>query len=296
MQHLSVGIFGDKELMKRLGKQGTVNDIAIYNHASSEGVFTYMTPASEERIHPLLQVLNIVDVPVIAGDVTKEMAEQIVAIDTMNYDHGFIISKSEDMKKIIKGTSLEKFVFVEDEKELKEKLKEVKTAPITDKPWAPIDNYFNVKSVGTVVLSIVKGGTIKKHDKLTIQPIAKEVLVKGIQSQDKDIDQAEAGMRAGFNLKGVESDELKRGYVLCKEASVSKNVSIDFSKSRYSKDSIEKGSSILLSIGAQVIAGRVEDEMRISLEQPAVFFEGQKCIIASTKQTMPRIIGSGVVK
>lgn len=293
--HLSVGIFGDNELLKKLGKQGTCNDILIYNHASSEGVFTYLAPANSEHVHALLQVLQIIDVPVIAGEVTRELAEMIVAIDTMNFDSGFIISKSEDMKKIIKGTSLEKFTFVEDDRELREKIKSVQSKPMTDTPWAPIDNYFMVKSVGTVVLCVVKGGTIKKHDKLFIQPLGKEVFIKGIQSQDKDIEEAKAGMRGGFNLKGVESDELKRGYVLCKDAIVSKKITIDFTKSKFTKDTVEKGNNVLVSIGTQVSAGKIEETapLTIMTEHPIVHYPGQKCIIASTKTAMPRIIGAG---
>ncbi len=298
MQHLSVGVFGNKELIKQLGKQGTCNDILIYNHGSSDGVYTFMAPRDSERIHPLLQVLQIIDVPVIiANEITQELAEQIVAIDVMNFDTGFIVSKSDQIKNIIKGTSLEKFQFIEDDRELREKIKSISSKPLTDRPWAPIDNYFMVKSVGTVVLSVVKGGTIKKHDKLFVQPLGKEVLIKGIQSQDKDIEEAHAGMRGGFNLKGVETDELKRGYVLCTDAIVSKSVKINFTKSKFTKDTIEKGNNVLIGIGTQVVAGRIEESnpLTVATENPVVRFSGQKCIIASTKVAMPRIIGAGKI-
>ena len=296
MHHLSIGIFGDNELLKKLGKQGTCNDILIYNHGSSDGIYTFMAPRDSERVHALLQVLQIIDVPVIVvNEVTKELAEQIVAIDAMNFESGFIISTSDNMEKIIKGTSLEQFEFVEDDKDLREKLKLIDSKPVTENPWAPIDNYFMVKSVGTVVLSAVKGGTIKKHDKLFVQPLGKEVLVKGIQSQDKDIEEAHAGMRGGFNLKGVESDELKRGYVLCKDAIVSKKIVVDFKKSKFSKDTAEKGNNVLIAVGTQVVAGKIEESepLTITTENPVVYFPGQKCIVTSTKVAMPRVIGAG---
>src|SRR3989338_11167471 len=296
--HLSIGIFGNNEFMKKLGKQGTINDIMIYNHASSEGVFSFLAPNSpENKIQSILQVINIIDIPIIVSDsITKELAEQIIFLDAFGFKKGFIISKSEDLKNIIKNTSLEKYEFIEDEKELREKLKECRPKEIVDRVWIPVDNYFNVKSVGTVVLCIVKGGTVKKHEKLILQPLNKEVLIKGIQSQDKDIDQAEAGMRAGLNIKGVEADEIKRGYVLCKDAVVSKKVNIEFSKSKYSKENLEKGLSVFFSLGLQIIPGRIEDDLSILLEHPAVFFPNQKFIIVSTKQTMPRIIGTGRMK
>jgi selenocysteine-specific translation elongation factor len=308
--HLTIGIFGDKELIKRLGKQGTVNDIALYNHGSSEGVFTFASPNSpENRIQPLLQVLSMIDVPVIAGPVTKEMAEQMIAIDSFGFEKGILISPSEDMVRLIKGTSLEKYEILQDERELREKLHGMKPKPIIDNPWLPIDNYFMVKSVGTVVLCVNKGCAVKKHEKLMVQPMSggkassdafspgREVLVKGIQSQDRDIEIIEEAMRAGVNLKGVDAEELKRGFVLCRDAQVSKSVKLRFQKSRFAKESPEKGIQYYLSVGLQVIAGKVEsvsgEEISLSLEQPAVFFHGQKCMLASTKPVMPRVLGSG---
>ncbi len=301
MHHLTIGIFGNNEFIKKLGKQGTINDLMIYNHASSEGVYTFMAPnSSENKIQPLLQILGIIDLPVIVSDsISKELAEQIIAIGAVGFEKGFIISTNEQLKSIISGTVAEKYEWLSDEKELRAKLKDIKTKPITSEPWAPIDNYFNVKSVGTVVLSISKGATIKKHDKLFVQPIGKEVMIKGIQSQDKDIDTAEGGMRAGFNLKGIEADELKRGYVVCKDATISKNVTISFTKSKYSKEVTDVGSQVFLSIGLQVIPARIEQngaELKLTLEHQVAYFPSQKCVIASTKQIMPRIIGSGTMK
>ncbi len=300
MQHLTAGIFGDKELLKKLGKQGTVNDIAIYNHASSDGVYTYAAPNSDEKIQPLLQVLGIIDVPVIAAsEVTRELAEQIIAIDAAGFEKGFIISADDQLKNIIKGTVAEKYEWISDEKELRERLKDIKNPPATSEPWAPVDNYFNVKSVGTVVLTIIKGGTIKKHDRLLVQPLGKEVLIKGIQSQDKDIDQAEAGMRAGLNLKGIDADDLKRGYVICNSAEVSKNVKIEFKKSKYSRESTDTGNQIFLSAGTQCVPGRIENSesnlLTVLLEHPIAYIKNQKCLVATTKQTMPRIMGSGTI-
>jgi selenocysteine-specific translation elongation factor len=302
MKHLTIGIFGDKEFTKKIAKPGTVNDIMMYNHASSGGVFSYASPNSQEnKIQTLLQTVNLVDVPVVVSDViTKELAEQIIAIDSLGFEKGFIISNSEDLKAIIKGTTLEKFEWVKDEKELREKLMDIDPVNLSDKPWFPVDNYFDVKSVGTVVLSVSRGAAIKKYDKILVQPLGKEVMIKGIQSQDKDLEQTEKGVRVGLNLKGVEADELKRGYVLCGEANVSKSIDINFCKNRYTKESLESGMQIFLSVGLQVNVGKVvnaaNQSLSVALEAPIAYLQNQKCIIASTKQNMPRILGSGIMK
>ncbi len=308
MHHITIGIFGNNEFLKKLGKQGTINDIMIYNHGSSEGVFTYVAPNSpENKIQPLLQAISMIDVPVIvANELTKELAEQIIALDAFGFEKGFIISDSEDLKKIIKGTSIEKYEWLDEREQsvdviLKEKLKTAQAMPINKDVWIPIDNYFNVKSVGTVILSIIKGGSVKKYDKLIIQPIGKEVVVKGIQSQDKDIEEASFGMRAGLSLKGVEADEIRRGYVICRDtAIVSKTINLEFSRNKYSKEPIENGMQVFVSVGLQVIPGKIENiessTLSISLEHPVVCAHGQKCLVASTQQTMPRILGNGTIK
>jgi selenocysteine-specific translation elongation factor len=311
--HLTVGVFGDPELAKRLGKQGTINDIALYNHGSGGDVITFAAPNSaENRIQPLLQVLGMIDVPVVAcpdpakgnegagGHLpSKELAEQMIAIDACRFSSGFLLSPSPELKSLIKGTSLEGFVVVEDERELRESLKSVDPEPLTDKPWIPIDNYFTVRSVGTVVLSVNKGRPVKRYDKLSVQPLGKEVLVKGIQSQDKDVEEVAEGMRAGINLKGVEADELRRGFVLCREASVSRRVRVRFRKSPFSREPPAAGMQYYLSVGLQVIAGRIEEasgeELSVMLEHPAAFLPGLRCVLASTKPAMPRILGSGTM-
>ena len=76
MKHLIVGILGNhedsQELVKKLGKKGTGSDIELYNHGSSEGVFTYVC-VNSDKIQALLQTLGMIDVPVI---VVKELTKE----------------------------------------------------------------------------------------------------------------------------------------------------------------------------------------------------------------------------
>jgi len=302
--HANIGIFGDQELAKKLAKAGTTNDIAIYNHASSEGVFSYIYPNSD-KLQPLLQVIGMTDFPIVVfREMTKEFGEQIVAADAARFENGFLVDAGvgeEKIKQSVKGTSLERFTILPNEPAAIRQAV-IGTAIKRDnasEPWLPIDNYFDVKGVGTVVLTVVKKGKIKKYDTLRLEPIGKEVLVKGMQSQDKDVTEAEAGVRLGVNIKGVEIDDLKRGYVLCKSAIVSKSIKIKFSRSRYSREQLEKGSQLFVACGLQIVAGTAEDVsgdvISISLERTIAHQQGEKCIIGSTKQTLPRILGSGVI-
>ena len=145
--HLTVGVFGDQELAKRLGKKGTTNDIAIFNHASSEAVLTYVCPNSE-KVQPLLQTLNMIDAPIlVANSLTKEIGEMIVAIDEMKFEKGFILTGIADqLGQVIKNTSLKNFEIVE-ESSLRQEILNLNIERNKDFLLVPIDNYFSVTGV-----------------------------------------------------------------------------------------------------------------------------------------------------
>jgi len=303
--HLTIGIFGDQdqELARRLGKKGTTNDIAIFNHSSSEGVLTYVCPNSE-KVQPLLQVLNMIDVPIlVANKLTKEVGEMIIGLDEMNFEKGFIITGiGEQIQSIIKDTSLEKFE-ITDENNLRTLLLGLKIDRHdgqNDFLMIPIDNYFKVTGIGTIILGIIKSGVIKKYDKVFLEPLGKEVLIKGIQSQDNDLEEACAGMRVGLNLKGVEAEDVKRGFVLCREINKASALKVRFEKNSFSKQEVKEGMNVLLCVGLQVVTCNVESvgkgkekELVLKSNQPIAYVKNQRCIIASQNDTYPRIIGSG---
>jgi selenocysteine-specific translation elongation factor len=162
----------------------------------------------------------------------------------------------------------------------------------------PIDNYFNVKGVGTVILGIVKSGKLKLHEKVFVEPLGKEVVVKGIQSQDKDIEETEPGMRVGLNLKGIEAEEVKRGFVICRNIEKSSELKINFIKNKFFKQELKSGMSILLSVGLQAITCNIEsigNELILKSSQTIAYRKNQHCLVASQNDVLPRIIGSGTI-
>src|SRR3989338_8638453 len=128
MLHLTAGIFGNAEFAKKLGKQGTANDLIIYNHGSSEGAFTYVV-VNSEKVQSLLQAVNMIDVPVfVLNELNAVIGEQIVAVAEFGVDHGFFILDGvmeEQIKPIIKGTCLEGFKIINGSVELVEELKKL---------------------------------------------------------------------------------------------------------------------------------------------------------------------------
>ena len=311
--HVTVGVVGTQErchaIAASLAKRGTANDIAIYNHGSSEGVYTYVCtntePGKPQKVQPLLQALAMVDFPVLAiSALTKDVGEVIVAVDEMRFARGFIVADAataDALRPMIRGTSLEGFEFV-GEDALQQKIAEAKPERDESGPAVvPVDNYFNVKGVGTVVLGIVKSGKLKLHDKLVVEPAGTEVSVKGIQSQDKDLEESAAGMRIGLNLKGVEAEELKRGYVVCAPGAMLKSaeLKLKFAQSRFSKHELKQGTRVMLAAGLQIVSCVVvsfaDGELALKADGSVAYTKAQRFIIASQNETMPRIIGSGVI-
>ncbi len=142
----------------------------------------------------------------------------------------------------------------------------------------------------------MKSGTIKKYDKLLVEPLGKEVMIKGIQSQDKDFEVTEEGMRVGLNLKGVEADELKRGYVIG-HSEKAKTLTLKFSKSKYSKEQLKENDPVLVCSGLLVTAAKVKsvEPLNIEFESTISYGKNTRFLIATTKQNMPRIIGHALL-
>ncbi len=87
----------------------------------------------------------------------------------------------------------------------------------------PVEDVFSISGRGTVATGRVERGTIKVGDVVEIVGLADEVkntTVTGVEMFHKLLDQAEAGDNVGLLLRGIAKNEIERGQVLCKPASV----------------------------------------------------------------------------
>lgn len=83
-----------------------------------------------------------------------------------------------------------------------------------DKPLRiPIQDVYSISGVGTVAVGRVESGVLKSGDKVSIMPPALTAEVKSIETHHVKIEKAEPGDNIGFNLKGVERKDIKRGDV-----------------------------------------------------------------------------------
>jgi elongation factor Tu len=92
-----------------------------------------------------------------------------------------------------------------------------------DKPFLmPIEDIFSISGRGTVVTGRVERGKVKVGEEIEIvgiRPTVKKV-VTGVEMFKKMLDEGQAGDNVGLLLRGTDKDDVERGQVIAKPASI----------------------------------------------------------------------------
>jgi elongation factor Tu len=92
-----------------------------------------------------------------------------------------------------------------------------------DKPFLmPVEDVFSITGRGTVATGRVDRGKIKVGEEVEMVGLgaAKKTVVTGVEMFRKLLDEGQAGDNIGLLLRGVEKNEIERGMVLAKPASI----------------------------------------------------------------------------
>jgi len=92
-----------------------------------------------------------------------------------------------------------------------------------DKPFLmPIEDIFSISGRGTVVTGRIERGKVKVGEEVEIVGFrdTRKTVVTGVEMFKKQLDEGLAGDNAGLLLRGVDKDEVERGMVLAKPASI----------------------------------------------------------------------------
>ncbi len=100
----------------------------------------------------------------------------------------------------------------------------------TDKTFLmPIEDIFSIEGRGTVVTGRIERGMVKVGEEIEIvgiRPTTKTV-VTGIEMFNKQLDEGRAGDNAGILLRGTKKEDVERGQVLAKPASITPHTEFD---------------------------------------------------------------------
>lgn len=304
MKHLRVGIFHDDGLGRELGKKDTESDIVMSNRKVGESIIIFISPV-EDKLSAKSEIISSIDAAVVAfNGMTRELGETIVMLDSLEISDGVALSSlyatPEQIAAITKGTSAESFIIGKrDPIKLLEVLKSYD--PQRDTASAPIivvDHSFSVRGVGEVLLGFVRKGIVRKYDKLALLPANKEVMVRSIQIQDEDYEEAEAGTRVGLAVKGATVEDMKRGSVLCVAGSVKSDtkVKLSFKKNPFHSEAIRQG-AFHLTVGMQTIPITIteinESSITVESDKSIVYTPQDTFLLLDLNAKKSRVMGKG---
>ena len=309
MNSINFVVLGDSSIADELGKEGTSTEIAIYDKKTLDYIYTWTLPITyPDKIQSLLQAVNIAEYAILnVIKLDKYLGEEIIALDYVNFKDGFILHSYDvdenKLKMLIKNTSVSEFKLLDNIDQLKQEITQLRPKYIQGPVMIEIDHAFDFKGVGTVVLGVIKQGTVKVYDQLKIMPIAKDILIKSIQMHDDPVLESKSPARVGLAIKGIDANNINRGDIICPpntmEAS-SEKVYVKFKKSAFFKGDISENQTYLISIGLQIKPAKVKliggDMLEIISEKPIVFFHRQKCVLLKPDSQGTRIIGKAIIQ
>lgn len=306
LNSLNVAFLGCNEFLKEFGKQGTTSDIVLYDRKQKDRISTIIAPISfPDKIQTLPQVLNMAEVVVLnVTTLDKYLAEQIIAIDSLNIKKGFLLHSynidDQRLDKMIQGTVIENYKKIENLEILKNEINNHNSPSKEGDLILPIDHSFDVKGVGTVILGGIKQGKVKVYDKLRILPSNKEILIKSIQMHDDPVNETSSPARVGLAVKGITPHEIERGDIICSGETLriaTTEVSVtNFSKNKYFNGDITETQTYLLSVDLQIKPVKIINDASkiiLSLEKPVAYYEQQKFLILKPDSKTTRIIANG---
>ncbi len=300
---VNIAALGNPDLAAKIGKKGTVSDIAMYNYKGPEGNITFIHPHRyPDRIQPLLYMVNLSHgALLVVNNLDKYFGEQVIALQMREISQGIIVLRNyidpEQVKAITKGTVLQSYEFMEEDPiEIRERLAEIPMKNSEGATKIPIDHFFPVKGVGTVVLGTVMRGEVRVHQELQAYPYDFKVQVKSIQVHDKDVDSAGTGSRVGLALKGVKPEDLDRGITLAEPGTMEVGTEFEMKPelTPFWKGEIKDGMVLHLSSGTQFVPAKVSGE-HLVLEKKIAYTEDEDILLIQA-DSMPRIIGKTRLK
>lgn len=257
-----------------LGRKGSVSDMTFYNSKRSR-ITTVIEPTRfPEKIQPLCYALQMADHVLMVYDGAKTaFGECLVAAVSLKKPMTFLLSAQnsyleDELNQLIKSAGCvgtKTLVYGEDF-ELVELVDRLASSPSEGELVVPVDAAFDVKGIGTVVLGFVQGADVKKHDELVVARSGDVCTVKSIQMQDDDYDSAPSGSRVGLALRGVKSEDLKRGDVLC-----AKKMELVSKLENLQRSTFYRGepSKVHVSVGFQFVPAKLEGST-VELDSPII--------------------------
>jgi elongation factor Tu len=279
-------------------------------------------PMPQTREHVLLA--RQVNVPYIVVALNKvDMVDDPELLDLVELEVRELLSSYEFPGEEVPVIRLSALKALEGDEEAKKGIIELMDAVDTsipepvrdvDKPFLmPIEDVFTITGRGTVVTGRIEQGKLTVGEDVEIvgiHPETTKTVVTGLEMFQKTLDYAQAGDNAGALLRGVKREEVERGQVLAKPASITPHTNYKAEVYVLSKDeggrhtpffdgyrpqfyfrTTDVTGSIKLPEGQEMVMPGDNTNMEIELIQPIAMDQGLRFAIREGGRT----VGAGVV-
>ena len=266
-------------------------DLALLVVAADEGVM----PQTREHI----EILDLLDVR--HGVVTLSKADLV--------DDEWVELVEEELRATLEGTSLAEAPIVrssaltsagldELKRTLDAALDGVPEPRDVGRPRFGVDRVFSMSGFGTVVTGTLLDGRLKLGDALEAVPDGPTARIRGLQTHQREREEALPGTRVAINLAGVGTDELRRGQVLTPPGRLTPARSLDAVVRALPHRGLRHNLRVTLHIGAAETQGRLRvlgaDEVpaggegwcQIQLAPPVVAAPGDLFVLRVSDQTL----------
>jgi selenocysteine-specific elongation factor len=295
-----VDVPGHERFVKTMVSGAVGIDLALLVVAADEGVM----PQTDEHFE-VLRFLGI--------------RGGVIAITKTDLADGEIIGVvEEEIRNLVKGSAFEGAPIIRTSavtgeglgdltKALKAQALALSERESSDFFRMPVDRVWTKSGIGTIVTGTAWSGEVHKGDELAIEPGGRSVRVREVQSFDRALDAASAGMRTALALHGVRVSEVAIGNQVLTPGVLKPSNMCDASieVSRLAGAGIKSRQRVRFHHAASEIIGRIvlieaavipagaDGYVQIRLEKPVLARRGDRFIVRS--YSPQRVIGGGTI-
>ncbi len=199
-------------------------------------------PGHERFVRNMLMGVGGVDLAllIVAADegVMPQTREHLAILDLLNVERGItVITKSDlvdedwlelitaDVEEVLQGTTLEDspLLTVSAETgagipellaEIDSQLDQLEAHADLGRPRLPVDRSFTMSGFGAVVTGTLAGGKLRTGQEVELLPAGRKARIRGLQSHQTALEEAQPGTRVAVNMSGIEHNEIERGDLL----------------------------------------------------------------------------------
>jgi hypothetical protein len=297
MENVVVSIPLDPQLAESIGKKSSEGSITFYNRKMADRTIIGLAPTSiMDKFFAVAECLLLSSSVVVSTKDIDSLFGEVVVASSLLEKRRILMTDDSNVDAMAGSIGMKPEYCARDS--IVDKL--LPPAAIQGGAFGTrvdIDKAFPVKGLGTIVLGIVTAGKVAVHQNL-FHTTGKSVLIRSIQSQDQDVQEAGVGTRVGLAIKGMEHEEIEKGTLFTdKKLDPVTDVKVSIKGSKIAAESIIPGNTYSLASNFNHVVCKVvsfeSGSATLKLEKAVPLATGDDFLLLRSK--VPRIFAGGKI-